>query len=1094
MKRFFLTAGLAVALCAVASLVEVPGFVSGTSADAVGDPGIIVKSNSNSFAKAPRSIAYGDTAIIVPDANSGIFAANYTYTDPKTGEVYGFNVDAGEKYDWGDTKEFEVRSCAIAGIKTYGEYASFPEYVKIVTPAGFVGAGTVIHRVKITQAAFRHDLLNEGLETSFPRFTDEEFEALQEKYDYAYGASNVELSRILLPKSITSISWTGKFNTSAHNFYLDSPAPPTFYCDAYSKGTLVLFVDDELLTTYREYVKSNYSDYTLVVRSTTPLSPTNVNVEEPGTLASELSKIAPNLQDVKWVVVTGKPNSEDLRFFRRLPNLEILDLSQTTGLTEISGCNGLEYLREVILPETGTITEIGRDAFRECRSLQTINIPEGVTKIGETAFFSTLLDSIHLSSSVREIGREAFMGSKLRKINLENVESTGYMSCGGLFLEKIDLSNIRSIGEYSFQYNGSLKEVVLGDSLQKIDYSAFASCDLRRVSLPNGEFTLRGYIFSDNRNLKYIEFSSNNNIDIESSSFINISPDTIVVKYLFPLETSGFSNNDLPYAKVFVPALTYNNFLLSDAWAACPNIFAMEENLDELTLDRYFNLRSETGIAEKAHINLTSRNTDSWSNNKEYGQLSVKRKTDLNAGRFEMTGKNYDEQYWTDYGGAYSVNYEGATFIPNSTVTADNVSLHLSLQTDRWHFLSFPFNVKVKDIEVEDEALWVVRHYSGENRANMNGDTWQNLQEEDVLKAGEGYIFHCAKEGKSEVEFTFNRTQGTDNFFEFNKISTPLNSYPSEFAHNANWNLVGNSYPAYLNLKSVDFDAPITVWDGSTYMAYSPVDDELALNPFQAFFVQLQEIEGGDAVELNAWGRAHSEEDALAIEIPANDDEDQGANKARAARKSEPRSLFNITISNGTVSDRTRLVVNELASVAYESNRDASKFMSSSADAPQIFVMNGNQRMAIDERPFGEGVYNLGIYAPKKGEYSLSLAGTGLEGYTTYIFDSLNNTTTELGDVDYIFSSNGGVDEGRFQLILRRGIETGVDEVAAAGIVIAADGNILRIEAPAEVEISVVEADGKVVAAGTGASFTTVLAEGIYVVKAGEAVKKVIIR
>ena len=1093
MKQLFLTAGLAVTLCGVASLADMSGFVSGTSADTAGAPGISVKSNSKRIAKAQRSIAYGEAAIIVPDANSGIYAANYTYTDPKTGEVYGFNVDAGAKDSWYDSKEFEVRSCAIAGIKTYGEYASFPEYVKIVTPEGFDGAGTDTLRVQITQASFRHDLLNEGLETSFPRFTDEEFEALQEKYDYAYGASNVELSRIQLPASINTISWTGKFNTSAHNFYLDSPEPPTFYCDADSKGTLVLFVDEDLLTTYREYVKNNYSNYTFIVRSTKPLSPTHVNVEEPGTLASELSKIAPNLQDVKWVVVTGKPNSEDLRFFRRLPNLEILDLSQTTGLTEISGCNGLEYLREVILPETGTVTEIGDEAFRECHSLQTINIPEGVTKIGAFAFDATLLDSIHLSSSVREIGHCAFQQSKLRKINLENVEYVGWESFCYLFLEKIDLSNIRRIDGPSFRLNSSLKEVVLGDSLNYIGERAFIDCDLRRVTLPNGRYSLQENVFYGNSNLKYVEFSSYNNISLHEDAFQGVYPDTIVVKYLFPLETSGFQSDGLRNAKVFVPALTYNDFLLSDAWAACPNIFAMEEDLDELTLDRYFNLRSETGIAEKADINLTCRTSDSW-NNKEYGQLSVKRKTDLNVGRFEMTGKNYHGEYWNDYGYAYSEKYEGATFIPNSTVTADNIVLHLSLQTDCWHFLSFPFDVKVKDIEVEDEALWVVRHYSGENRANMNGDTWQNLQEEDVLKAGEGYIFHCAKEGKDEVEFTFNRAQGTDNFFEFNKISTPLNSYPSEFAHNANWNLVGNSYPAYLNLKSVDFDAPVTVWDGSTYMAYSPVDDELALNPFQAFFVQLQEIEGGDAVELNAWGRAHSEEDALAIEIPANDDEDQGANKARAARKSEPRSLFNITISNGTVSDRTRLVVNELASVAYESNRDASKFMSSSADAPQIFVMNGSQRMAIDERPFGEGVYNLGIYAPKKGEYSLSLAGTGLEGYTAYIFDSLTNTTTELGDVDYIFSANGGLDEGRFQLILRPGIETGVDEVAATGIVIAADGNTLSIEAPAEVEISVVAADGKVVAAGSGASFTTVLADGIYVVKAGEAVKKVIIR
>lgn len=1083
MKRLFLTAGLAVALCGVASLVEMPGFVSGTSADAAGDPGISVKSNSKSIAKAPRSIAYGNTAIIVPDANSGIFAANYTYTDPKTGEVYGFNVDAGEKNSWSDPKEFEVRSCAIAGIKTYGEYASFPEYVKIVTPDGFVGAGTDTLRVKITQASFRHDLLNEGLQTSFPRFTDEEFEALQEKYDYAYGASNVELSRIQLPESITSISWTGKFNTSAHNFYLDSPQPPTFYCDEYSKGKLVLFVDDALLSTYREYVKKNYSNYTLIVRSTKPLSPTNVNVEEPGTLASELEKIAPNLQDVKWVVVTGKPNSEDLRFFRRLPNLEILDLSQTTGLTEISGCNGLEYLREVILPETGTITEIGSNAFNGCNSLKKINIPEGVTKIREAAFYKNLLDSIYLPQSVKVLENSCFSSTTIRVINLNFVEEFGtgaFSYCTNL--QKVELDSALTLGINTFRNCSNLTEVKLGNKLNYIGERSFAATSISRIVIPSSVNTLVGSALSDCNNLNYIEFSNNNNIHISGSAISRSPLETIVIKYLFPLDSSGFSEEILRSANVYVPALTYNDFLLSDVWVACPsqNIHPLEEDLDELIVDRYFNLCSETGLAEKSDISLIYPTADSW--HYDYAHLSVKRKTDLNAGRFKMEGMRSYE------------SYNGSTFIPNSTVTADKVALHLSLQTGRWHFLSFPFDVKVKDIEVEDEALWVVRHYSGENRANMNGDTWQNLQEEDVLKAGEGYIFHCAKEEKSEVEFIFNRAQGTDNFFEFNKISTPLNSYPSEFAHNANWNLVGNSYPAYLNLKSVDFDAPVTVWNGSTYMAYSPVDDELVLNPFQAFFVQLQEIEGGDAVELNAWGRAHSKEDALAIEVPANDDEDQGANKARAARKSEPRSLFNITISNGTVSDRTRLVVNELASVAYESNRDASKFMSSSADAPQIFVMNGSQRMAIDERPFGEGVYNLGIYAPKKGEYSLSLAGTGLEGYTAYIFDSLTNTTTELGDVDYIFSANGGVDEGRFQLILRPGIETGVDEVAAAGIVIAADGNTLSIEAPAEVEISVVAADGKVVAAGSTASFTTVLAEGIYVVKAGEAVKKVIIR
>jgi hypothetical protein len=38
----------------------------------------------------------------------------------------------------------------------------------------------------------------------------------------------------------------------------------------------------------------------------------------------------------------------------------------------------------------------------------------------------------------------------------------------------------------------------------------------------------------------------------------------------------------------------------------------------------------------------------------------------------------------------------------------------------------------------------------------------------------------------------------------------------------------------------MDFTAPITVWTGSTYKAYSIVDDNLALRPMQSFFVKVK--------------------------------------------------------------------------------------------------------------------------------------------------------------------------------------------------------------------------------------------------------------
>ena len=36
----------------------------------------------------------------------------------------------------------------------------------------------------------------------------------------------------------------------------------------------------------------------------------------------------------------------------------------------------------------------------------------------------------------------------------------------------------------------------------------------------------------------------------------------------------------------------------------------------------------------------------------------------------------------------------------------------------------------------------------------------------------------------------------------------------------------------------MDFTAPITVWTGSTYKAYSIVDDNYVLRPMESFFVQ----------------------------------------------------------------------------------------------------------------------------------------------------------------------------------------------------------------------------------------------------------------
>ena len=128
------------------------------------------------------------------------------------------------------------------------------------------------------------------------------------------------------------------------------------------------------------------------------------------------------------------------------------------------------------------------------------------------------------------------------------------------------------------------------------------------------------------------------------------------------------------------------------------------------------------------------------------------------------------------------------------------------------------------------------------------------------------------------------------------------------------------------------------------------------------------------------------------------------------------RRIINLSLSDGKQTDRTRVVINEAASDAYELDKDASKFIST--EAAQIYTVNGGVQYAINECPMGNGVMAVGTYFNADGEYSISLADDIDTGKSISLHD---------GKL-YAFTAKAGYSQ-RFKL--KVGEATSISEITA---------------------------------------------------------------
>ena len=830
--------------------------------------------------------------------------------------------------------------------------------------------------------------------------------------------------------------------------------------------TKVLVPADELSSYYNN---NNWRNYVLInIEGTDPLKIT-INMTLPGEFAQLLLQEIDDWNKVNELTVIGELNTDDLNVFKRMRQLTKLDLSQAIisdipnqfdGAASISANrDGFNLLESLYLPD---VNKIGDYAFSQCYRLKTISmtkvntmgygafaqcgapqitIPEGVTSIGDYAFYESSLQSIAIPSSISQISNSCFgKCSSLQSVEIpSSITKIGSYSFQESGLTSVTLSKVEEIGSSAFYKCKQLANVIFSEGLTNMESYAFSGCTaLSKIDLPSTLLAVNSEAFYGCKNIKSVTSRAT-------------TP---------PTHSNGYfilKGCDMTDVKLYVPAMSIDKYRAESGWKSFYTILPMEDKVSYAYIYDYATIDDASQFADGCEMSIGwQQQNRNGSTQYYYGALDYNGSGTLSIGNYKQY--HYLGRY--SYDNSYYYNAHHTSLISNGTMRADNVQTTLQVySTSTWYFISLPYDVKVSDITYTEDTQFAIRKYSGQNRAQMTGDTWIDLTVDDVMNAYEGYILRCNKQNAKFIFPAINNTN-KNKVFESESVVMPLGEYLSEFEHNRSWNLIGNPYPCYYDTRRMDFTAPITVWNryNNRYDAFSPIDDEFILHPAQAFFVQRPVDQA--SITFDKAGRQKNAT-VQALEARAN---------TRASINTD-RKIFNIVMSDGTTEDRTRFVLNSDASCDYELDKDASKFISDNHSAMLVYTVEDGVRYAINERPVDKGIIGLGFYAPVEGEYILSL-NTKQEDKLILI-DNETKTEKALAD-EYRFYAVAGFNDTRFSLMLDG--TTGISAVSQD-----------------DSSCSVYTLDGRQVGSYS-AGRQPVLSKGIYVISSKDVKRKIVVK
>ncbi|GAL71517.1 T9SS type A sorting domain-containing protein [Jejuia pallidilutea] len=371
--------------------------------------------------------------------------------------------------------------------------------------------------------------------------------------------------------------------------------------------------------------------------------------------------------------------------------------------------------------------------------------------------------------------------------------------------------------------------------------------------------------------------------------------------------------------------------------------------------------------------------------------------------------------------GAFVQRNEGTFTVSSTGVSKVN---KVTPYKDQWyHYTYWSSPVTNMDVNIAFPNINRRYYWDGTRWMYMGGGT---------MVPTRGYTITGKTAGVQTVSFTGNFNTGT--------ITAPIyyNSATGE-----NWNLIGNPYPSALDLNQF-FGTNTNVLEGAAYFwsqETPPVNGEFSGTDYIPFNATGSVSTSPDINKMfngyvpsaqsffiasNASGNAIFTNAMRMADATSNSQFFKAASVLQKGDAKTNKLWLNLTSDNGVFSQILVGYIDGATNNDDGLRYDATKFGEGSGaylystieNSDKKFVLQGKDSNSINL----DEVIGLGFKASIENTFSISIAklkGDFLQGNTIYLKDKLLNTIHDLSASSYVFSSEAGEFNNRFQIVFK---------------------------------------------------------------------------